>query len=160
MSLEDTRRFLGVLRAHDGLLVLTTLLHWPETITVKLPDEMDEALTWLSKQNANKRNCYYQHQLVRKRHEDRISKADVESIQFLHLDFDWKDGNFKLKAFPDMIENKAAEFRTLERPPSAIVCSGNGVQALWKLKEPVSVELAERANLAILEELGGGSGHV
>ena len=32
----------------------------------------------------------------------------------------------------------------------AIVCSGNGVQALWKLKEPVSVELAERANLAIL----------
>lgn len=53
-----------------------------------------------------------------------------------------------------MIESCVTGLRTSQLPrPSIIVCSGNGIQALWRLESPVDVQLAERANkmLQILE---------
>ena len=59
-----------------------------------------------------------------------------------------------------MIESCVTGLRTSQLPrPSIIVCSGNGLQALWRLESPIDVQMAERANkmLQILVEADEGT---
>ncbi len=119
---------------------------------------MGEALAWLELQARRGLNIYYQHQIPNDRHLNKLAKTDIAEVWFLHADIDWKVGKIRLKATPEMKAGKVAELHALPYRPSIIVDSGNGIQALWRLETPASIELAERANKALCGLLNADDG--
>ncbi|GGE55799.1 VapE domain-containing protein [Actibacterium pelagium] len=94
--------------------------------------------------------------LIGKRNKDNLS-----AVRFLHVDLDCKDYPGDLKQQEERI--LALLFDEPIRPkgipqPSAIWFTGGGFQAVWKLNEPISVELAEELNHALLVAFQGGLG--
>jgi hypothetical protein len=157
---EQARQFLQLLRPQGGLVTLPIMRHGraPIAMTFELPGEMGEALAWLELQARHGCNIYYQHQIPNDRHLNKLAKTDIAEIWFLHADIDWKVGKLRLKATPEMKAGKVAELHALSVAPSIIVDSGNGIQALWRLESPASIELAERANKALCSLLNADDG--
>lgn len=72
----------------------------------------------------------------------RAKKSDIAEAVFLHVDIDSLDGISAIQSFPIR--------------PTAIVMSGGGYHAYWKLSEPYSnLALIERINASIADMLGG-----
>jgi hypothetical protein len=154
--------FLTILRPAGGLVILTANMPdtapWP-TRTFELPAEQAEAVAWCEKMAAEGHNVYYQHAVPLERFTSRMGKAGISAVHYLHADLDWKAGDGRrLKASPEMKAAKVAELKALLHPPGLIIDSGNGIQALWRLKHPVPVDLAERACKALGETLGADAG--
>jgi len=87
--------------------------------------------------------------LPRERKEGR--KEAVEWILALWADLDAKN-------FPDGKEEAWRNLRAFNLPPSVIVDSGHGLQALWLLEEPVAIEkpeLVEGCLLGLAKAIGG-----
>lgn len=89
----------------------------------------------------------------------RVNKDDVETIEFIHcdIDVDKQDNDLSLG------ERKAAALAGLEaaeHPPTFIIDSGGGLQALWRLDQPLpatpeNIAWAEGANRWAVEEFDG-----
>jgi hypothetical protein len=107
------------------------------------------------KRNLEGRNIYW---TANRCHPDagtKPTKEEISSARFAHVDIDPpKDGSHF---------DKASVIRQLEAcglPPSVIVHSGNGVQALWRLADDTNdLERVEAINRAIAQRFGGDSGH-
>lgn len=88
-------------------------------------------------------------------------KANLEQVEFLHVDLDYKD-------YDGTLQEQRAKIETLlldpaGRPPgvpepSFVWETGGGFQALWKLADPVAVDVAEITNFALLSAFEGGAG--
>ena len=148
---NEAHEFLQLIRPKGGLIVLAAMLPdrgAPNVMTYEVPDEIGEALAWMNEMAALGCNIYYQHQHVADRHLSKLRKEDITEISFLHADIDWKVRDHRIKATPEMIQSRVTGLKTspVAPPPSIIVCSGNGIQALWRLESPVDVQMAERAN--------------
>lgn len=75
----------------------------------------------------------------------KAKKEDVVDALFLHVDIDDLGAETRL--------------RTFTPAPTAVIFSGGGFQAFWRLREPASPEAAERVNLAIAVALKGDKCH-
>ena len=142
---KEAHQFLELIRPKGGLIVLAAMLPdggAPNVMTYELPGEIGEAVAWMNKKAALGSNIYYQHQHVADRHLSKLRKEDITEISFLHADIDWKVGGKRIAATPEMIESCVTGLRTsqLLPPPSIIVCSGNGLQALWRLESHIDVQ--------------------
>jgi hypothetical protein len=80
-----------------------------------------------------KRNVYYSTNPTRSNILKKAAKTDIAAIEYLLADLD--------PAKDEMPEAAKARYRrqlnTFEPKPTAIVDSGNGIQCLWKLAQPV-----------------------
>lgn len=80
---------------------------------------------------------------ARNAHRVRIRQKDVCSIPAFFMDVDTKqDASKDKKAVPDTVEAAVVALNSLSCPPSALVCSGHGVHAYWKLDTPASPQAA------------------
>lgn len=91
-------------------------------------------------------------------------KANLSAVRFLQIDIDAKDlleenGNW------DMALDAALKVLTHEgtRPkgvpePTLVWFTGGGFQAVWRLKEPITVEEADQLNAALIDALDGDVG--
>lgn len=99
------------------------------------------------------------------------SKADIDSMEFFHVDIDPREPEDR-DAEPEVLLAwlEAEQARILARleaaKPSGIVFSGGGYQAFWRLREPIRTggdvgvaEEAERYNRALELEFGADSCH-
>lgn len=95
----------------------------------------EQVLAWLNLHR--QRNLYYSvNQPVQSAYDKRkLSKTDVHSVHFLHVDVDPRAGE----------DVGAEQVRILKRiesyhiKPSVVVFSGGGYNALWKLSRPIPV---------------------
>lgn len=88
-------------------------------------------------------------------------KANLQSVDFLHADLDFKDYPGTLSEQRLRIEELVLDRKVRPKDipePTLVWETGGGFQALWKLATPTMVETAERANLALLQMLEGGPG--
>jgi len=89
------------------------------------------------------------------------NKANLSAVRFLHVDLDCKDYPGDLKQQEERILallcDEPARPKGIPHP-TAIWFTGGGFQAVWRLTEPISVELAEELNHALLVALQGGLG--
>ena len=99
-------------------------------------------------------NVYYTVNRVRSGKATKPSKADITAVRFAHVDVDPPKGR---ASFTEE-EKHALEARLLGTDPCSIIWSGNGVQALWRLDEGVSVDHIEQINKGLIEALGGDVG--
>lgn len=92
------------------------------------------AARWIAQHNADGRNIYWQPNRVRSGVANKASADDIEAIRFFQVDIDPpKDGG----AFD--ISDAVERLDALPVPPSFIIHSGGGVQAFWRLAEPIRV---------------------
>ena len=92
------------------------------------------AAMWIANRNADRRNIYWQPNCVRSGLTSKASATDIVAIRYFQVDIDPpKDrSTFDVDGVVHALNNFAA-------PPSFIVHSGGGVQAFWRLSEPVDV---------------------
>ncbi len=89
------------------------------------------------------------------------NKANIGAVRFLHVDLDFKD-------YPGTLDTQRTRILDLlfDREkcpdwipkPTAVWMTGGGYQAVWRLREPMDPENAEKLNIALLRGLEGGPG--
>lgn len=82
-------------------------------------------------------NLYYPLNRVREGVTQKPTKLDIEVIEYLHADLDPRKGESPAAAKARYLAN----LNRYPRWPSAIIDSGNGIQARWRLDQPIPLEV-------------------
>lgn len=132
---EEALRFLKWLRP-AGPWVVTAISPDKRGLNTKTFDAktVDDLMGWLNHHNGVD-NCYVMVNPSRGHLDKKASKEDVEALELLHVDCDPPKG-------ADITSSRAeilARLQAFRPAPSAIIDSGGGYQAFWRLKEPVYV---------------------
>jgi hypothetical protein len=101
-------------------------------VFLEVKGNFQRAAAWIAQHNADRRNIYWQPNRVRAGTASKASAEDIEAVRFFQVDIDPpKDGSpFDVAAAVDQLN-------ALTVPPSFIIHSGGGVQAFWRLSEPL-----------------------
>ena len=97
---------------------------------------------WARDYNALGWGVYWTVNAVRPGLHKKPCKDDITAVRFAHVDID------------DTLD--VAPLLSFDPPPSAIICSGNGLQPIWRV---TGVEDVEPINLALAAALGGDHCH-
>lgn len=132
-DINESLRFLKWLRP-GGPWVLTAIpVEGGRTETETFTEEA-KAAAWLTRLSG-KQNLYFSVNPLRQATDKKAKKEDVAELAFLHVDVDPRKGE-------DLAQEQARAIRVLEEfspAPSAIIFSGGGYQAFWRLAEPLFV---------------------
>jgi predicted P-loop ATPase len=123
----------------------------PTTLAVKNPAD---AKAFVAKYNGNA-NIYYDVNPTHRPQNRKATKRDIQQAEYVQADLD-PAADETPEAAKQRYRKKLETFDPL---PSAIIDSGNGIQALWRLEEPVPPERfhdVEAASAATMEALGCG----
>lgn len=106
--------------------------------TFQMPDELEAAATWAADHNNRRRNVYWTVNQVRRPMRKKPSKTDMASGIMV-----WSDADPKVKELGSY-EAARAELEgellpVLRQSASIIIDSGNGLQAFWRLAEPIAL---------------------
>jgi predicted P-loop ATPase len=117
---------------------------------------------WIAERNAKQENIYFAVNPLMRPVSKKGSKAECRGMAFLHCDVDPRH-NEPLDSERDRIRRLLSEFNP---PPTFIVDSGNGFQALWMLdaEQPVNGDVAvaeklEAYNIQLEMLLGADACH-
>jgi len=95
--------------------------------------------TWINQYNGNE-NCYFHCNPVNGYLEKKASRKDILSVNYLHVDLD-PEPDKNVKEEQARIEALLTKNLPNGVPvPTAVVFSGGGYQAYWKLAEPIKVD--------------------
>jgi len=146
-----------------GPWVLTAITPDGKKIETKTfgPKSVASAEKWIGKHNGE-RNLYFSVNLPNRKLDKKASRAEIHSVQWLHVDIDARAG----EELPDELERirMLLTERCPTLPPTVIVFSGGGYQAFWRLTEPIIIggQLAAAEDITryikqLEIELGGDS---
>jgi len=135
---SDIVDFLRRFRPH-GIHVLTSIIPDGKTETRSFTDPA-EAEAWALAQNGKNRNVYFHVNPTLRALDNKASKADIASVDFLHVDIDPRTGEDEADEQARILHLLTTELPPGIPEPSLIVFSGNGYQALWRLAEPIAID--------------------
>lgn len=111
----------------------------------------ERAVAWAAERNAAGENVYWTVNTVRAGLHKKPGKAHIAAARFAHVDIDPpKDGGEwdEAAALDGLLWHSC--------PPSFVIHSGGGLQAFWRLEEPVeNLDMAEAVNLGLRHAFGG-----
>ena len=102
-----------------------------ETRTVR---NASEAIAFINR-NIGRANLYYSVNPTRTAMKSKAKKVDIAAVEYLLADLDPKDG----ETSEDAKTRYLTALDAIEPKPTAIVDSGNGIQVLWRLGEPIKL---------------------
>ncbi len=105
------------------------------------PGQEAEITKWLA--GLSLQNVYYHLNPTTAGLEKKAAKSDVTAVTFLHVDIDPRAGESvdeERQRILDLLTDKLPEG---VQPPTVIISSGAGYQALWALREPIPLEGSE-----------------
>lgn len=132
-DIAQSIRFLQWLRP-EGPWVLTAIPPEGGRTETETFTDTGKARAWLEKLSG-RQNLYFMVNPTRGKVDKKAKKEDVEELAFLHVDVDPRKGE-------DLKSEQARAIKVLEGfspSPSAIIFSGGGYQAFWRLEEPVYI---------------------
>ena len=105
------------------------------------PNDEDKAKAWIEKHNAARCNIYFQVGSAGRRLNKKASKADIRSVsnQWVDIDPDYAGRESADEAKDAALVALRSQSHGIPLP-TAIVDSGGGIQAYWKLKDPVQIK--------------------
>ena len=130
-----------------GPWVLTAIVPDGRTITISART-IAEINAFVHEHNG-KLNLYYAVNPLRNLMWKKAAKADVAAIEYLLADLDPATGETSEAAKARYLEQLNGSF---EPKPTAIVDSGNGIQCLWKLTNPIVLPEEEAVRKAIIAD--------
>jgi AAA domain len=125
--------FLKQLRPPPWMLVAITPDGPPTAITARKVEDVD---AFVSTHNG-KRNIYYSVNPTKTAMKKKAEKTDISAIEYLLGDLDPLDNESSEDAKARYLNLLNGDF---EPKPTVIVDSGNGIQCLWKLAEPIVLD--------------------
>ena len=151
----------------DGPWLLTAIRAEPKAIYTRTfrPETEAALLDWLTLHNG-KHNIYWSTNPPIRDLTKKAEREDIKEVVYLHLDLDPRRGE-DLEAEQTRISDMLSESTPNGLPPpTAVVFSGGGYQAFWKLETPIPVngdlalaEDAKRYNIQIEQLCGGDNCH-
>ncbi|MGY8689504.1 MAG: DNA-primase RepB domain-containing protein, partial [Verrucomicrobiales bacterium] len=105
------------------------------------PNDEDKAKAWIEEHNAAGFNIYFHVGSAGQVLTRKARKEDIANVGYL-----WVDIDAKYKEGQTVEEARAAAIEALDSQPDGIpkptyiVSSGGGIQAFWKLKDPVQIK--------------------
>lgn len=127
------------------------------------PDTADQLRTWLAAHE--RRNIYYHLNRPMREIGDKASRTDISEMSYLHVDLDPRAGENVMEEQARILKLLTTTPPPVHRP-TAVVYSGGGYQAIWKLETPVPIngdldlaEDAKRYNVQLEIQLGGDNCH-
>jgi hypothetical protein len=129
---QEATRFLQALRP-GGPWLLTWIHPDDGTITTMELHDVEEACRLVETWNGE-RNQYFSVNRTRKGLESKASKDDVTVIEYLHADLDPEDHETPEQAKERYLALLVGDWR-----PSILIDSGNGLQSLFRLAEPITL---------------------
>ena len=127
------------------------------------PQQEGAMIGWISDKAEAGWNIYYSLNQPGWALDKRAQKADVRTVRCFHVDIDpAKDGET-----PEQCKDRAIQQLSSFNPsPSVIVDSGNGIQAMWTLEDPINLDgteatwqIAEGYNLKLAQVFGADHCH-
>jgi len=163
--LNQIAAFLGDLLGPDEphhLVAIDPDSNGPGKLTGRLfaADAGDKLAKFVEAQNVRyQRDVYFTLNRVDSRPKHgKDKKSDISAVRGYGIDIDPPDPCADLDVWRN---GKVEELQESEKPPTAIWCSGNGIQAVWMLREPVPIESEhdwpkhEAINAALARQFGG-----
>jgi hypothetical protein len=123
----------------------------PQAKTFDWPADSGIALPWIERSNRNS-GIYWSPNICRDSLMKKALKADVVSLRCIWAEVDPRDGaGHALSDERERLYALAFELQQAECPPTVAIGSGNGVQLVWRLAEPIE---ANEEYIAAIETLG------
>lgn len=125
-------------------------------------DDVDDVRAFCAEHDG-KRNLYYSVNPTRVPMSKKAEKDDIAAVEYMLADLDPNNDETPEAAKERYLSQLNGTF---EPQPSAIIDSGNGIQALWRLEEPLvlgeldkaKIEDVEARSKALMTLLGGKAG--
>jgi hypothetical protein len=143
---SESISFLAQLRS-NGPWVLTAIV--PDDHTITISARTTAEINAFVHEHNGKLNLYYAVNPLRSLMWKKAAKADVAAIEYLLADLDPAAGETSEVAKARYLEQLNGSF---EPKPTAIVDSGNGIQCLWKLTNPIVLPEEEAVRKAIIAD--------
>jgi hypothetical protein len=127
----------------------------PWVLTAIIPDGKTHTITTTNvnevsdfvRANDGKKNLYYSVNPTRTSKTTKAKKSDISAIEYFLADLDPKEDEA-----PEAAKARYLAALTTHKPtPTAIVDSGNGIQVLWRLAEPIPLNGDSSALVADVE---------
>lgn len=129
------------------------------------PPQLVELQAWLDAVNG-KRNVYWHVNPVLRSVNKKAEREDIKEVCYLHVDIDPRAGEDPVEEMERAIKLLLQPKKVEVPPPTFILSSGGGVQAFWKLEEPIPIngeigraEDAKRYNIQLELLFGGDNCH-
>lgn len=126
---------------------------------------LDAMRDWLTRCGERKWNCYYHVNPTRAPLSKKAEAKDIAALDWLHVDIDPQAGR-EIDSERTSILQMLQDPDNGMPPPTAIIFSGGGYQAYWRLREPLALDGtqeaaddAKRYNLQVELLLGGDNCH-
>ena len=116
----------------------------PITVTARCAKDVD---SFVNTHNG-KRNIYYSVNPIKAAAAKKAKKEDIAAIEYLLADLDPRNDETSEAAKTRYLAQVNGSF---EPKPTAVVNSGNGIQCLWKLAEPIQLTANASATIADVE---------
>src|SRR5262245_19627607 len=123
--------FLQELR-HSGPWVLTAIV--PDKGTTTVTVQTADAVQAFVQKHDGKCNLYYSVNPTRQAMSKKAAKVDIAAVEYALADLDPDDGETSGAAKTRYLRQLNGTF---EPKPTAIIDSGNGIQCLWRLQQPI-----------------------
>src|SRR5262249_22911547 len=143
---SETISFLTQLRS-NGPWVLTAIV--PDGRTITISARTTAEINAFVHEHDGKLNLYYAVNPLRNLMWKKAAKKDVAAIEYLLADLDPATGETSEVAKARYLDQLNGSF---EPKPTAIVDSGNGIQCLWKLANPIVLPEEEAIRKAIIDD--------
>jgi hypothetical protein len=139
---------------------LVAILNSGGTIAHVASSDTEASVAWACERNAQGDNLYWSPNIVREGLAKKATKLDIVAVSALFVDIDPLDGENAETARARTFAAVKQENPGIPGPPTFVVFSGNGHQAVWLLDKSVAVDEAGRAdyenrNTALVRTLGG-----
>jgi putative DNA primase/helicase len=133
LNIDEAIDFLKWLRPGPWVLIAINPEVTDDIITATADTEA-KARAFIARHNGT-RNLYYTLNRVRSATDKKPAKIDIAGIEFLHGDLDPTETET-----PDAAKTRYHNnLEPFDPKPSATIDSGNGVQVLWRLNEPIEL---------------------
>jgi Family of unknown function (DUF5906) len=147
----------------NGPWVLTAIQPDRKAIsTLTFRPGSEDAMQKFLAQHCGSRNIYFSVNLVTRDLSKKAERTDIASVDWLHVDIDPRAGEDPAKEK----ERALSKLQSYSPPPTAIIDSGGGVQAFWRLEEPIRIggdlglaEDAKRWNIQIERDFQADNCH-
>lgn len=138
---DQARALFEILAPFGGIHLVAIHPKAPAIYGQHFERDVDTALAWTEKQNGEGFGIYWSVNAVRRLRHKKPAKADISHARFIHVDIDppKSGGKFDKEAIVDALTG-------LAHPPSFVIDSGGGLNALWRLDDPCE-------NLASIEAI-------
>ena len=142
----------------EGLLAMTSIKPGGRisTCTFKIPGEVEALTRWALDKNKSGYNIYFTPNPVKRKITKKASVDDIAQIDFVFTDIDPDTSNGYQEGRDQLLTRVDQELKNNIHKPTWIIDSGNGVNVLYKLTEPLmDKDKGKRLNQGLVAMFNG-----